>query len=249
MPTTDTPIFRETIINLRDLTGITTQNNAKIKTGKLFRSANPSWASDEDKAFLTSLNLTHIIDFRSEQEKKPDEEASFKQAFPVNAHPIVLGDVISDQILNKLKSLTHKDVHHYMCHLNELFVTHYQTQFTSFLNLTIQGESILFHCTAGKDRTGFATLLLLSALEVDEDTIMANYLESNLYTHAIFHESDQHAKQLGMDLDVYKLFQKVTEDYLFTAQKTIKQEYHNMDHYLRKILKIDIDTLQKQYLE
>lgn len=249
MAITDTPIFRDTIVNLRDLTGICTKSNAKIKEGVLFRSANPSWSSDEDKTFLKTLNLAHIVDFRSEQEKKQILEAPFVKKFPVNPQPIAFGDVMSDRILHKVKHLSKKDVHDYMCYLNLLFVTDYQTQFAAFLSLATQGKPILFHCTAGKDRTGFATLLLLSALEVDEDIIMANYLESNLYTHSIFQESDQHAKQLGMDLDVYKLFQQVTEDYLHTAQKTIKNDFQGMEHYLRCILNVDMNSIQKNCLE
>ncbi len=246
---TDTPIVRKTIINLRDLHGITSTNNTQIKAGRLFRSANPSWASNKDSIFLQSLNLTHLVDFRSDLEKKPEKEAIFNQHFSKFAQPIELGDLVSDRILNKIKTLTKKEVHAYMCHLNHLFVTQYQEQFKAFLKLLEKGDTILFHCTAGKDRTGFAALLLLSALGIDQETIMANYLESNLYTKAIFQDSDEHARALGIDLDIYSLFQRVEADYLATAQKTINQEFGGMEHYLRTTLGVNIEAIQAHYLE
>ena len=249
MQTTDTPIYKKTIVNFRDLHGLKTQDNASIRLGRLYRSANPSWASDEDMAYLKTLELTHIVDFRSEQEKKQAKEACFNQAFPCIAKPIELGDLISKKILQKIKTLDQEDVHDYMCDLYRLFVTDYQQPFASFLQLAEKGQTLLYHCTAGQDRTGFASLLLLSALGVDEDTIMANFLESNLYTKEIFHDSDEHARQLGIDLEIYKLFQIVTPDYLYSAQKLINQDFGGMQHYLQDVLQVDINTIRNHYLE
>ncbi len=249
MQTTDTPLLKETIANLRDLHGLTTQDNASIQAGRLYRSANPSWASAEDMDFLKTLDLAHVVDFRSQQEKKQDKEQPFKQAFPWVAKPIELGALISKRILERIKTLTQSDVHDYMCDLYRAFVTDYQQPFASFLHLAEQGQPLLYHCTAGKDRTGFATMLLLSALGVDEDTIMANFLESNQYTKAIFQDSDEQAKQLGIDLEIYKLFQNVTPDYLYAAQKVIQQEFGDVTVYLAKNLKVNIDAIRDHYLQ
>ncbi len=249
MQTTDTPISKETIANLRDLHGLVTQDNACIQVGRLYRSANPSWASVDDRAFLKTLNLAHVVDFRSQQEKIQAKEQVFDQEFSRVEQPIELGDLISKRILQKIKMLSQEDVHDYMCHLYKLFVTDYQEQFAAFLRLAHEGHTLLYHCTAGKDRTGFASLLLLSALGVDKDTIMANFLESNQYTKAIFHDSDEHAKQLGVDLEIYKLFQMVIPDYLHSAQKTIELEFGGMERYLKDTLNVDIDKIRNHYLE
>lgn len=249
MQTTDTPIYKKSIVNFRDLHGLKTQDNAAIQSGRLYRSANPSWASGEDMAYLKTLELTHIIDFRSEQEKKQDKEKLFNQEFPCVAKPIELGDLISKKILERIKTLNQDDVHNYMCDLYRAFVTDYQQPFASFLHMAEKGQTLLYHCTAGKDRTGFASMLLLSALGVDEDTIMANFLESNHYTKAIFQDSDEHAKQLGIDLEIYKLFQNVTPDYLYSAQKLIKQEFGGIQPYLQDTLQVDINTIRNHYLE
>ena len=244
----DKPIIRQSILNLRDLGGLQTQDRAKIKSARLYRSANPSWAEEQDINFLKKLDLAYVVDFRSEPEKNLQKEALFDRQFPKIVNPVALGDLISDTVLKQMKEMTQEDVSAFMCHLYTLFVTDFQPHFGRFMKLLEQGKPVLYHCTAGKDRTGFASLLLLSALGVDQETIMDNYLESNLYTQSIFEKSDDHARQLGMDMAVYKLFQIVSPDYLNAAINTIDKEFGGIDTYITKTLAVDIDKIRQNYL-
>ncbi|WP_434778317.1 tyrosine-protein phosphatase [Neisseria sp. Ec49-e6-T10] len=245
----DTHIPLNSIHNLRDLYGIQTQDHAQIKKGMLFRSANPSLASETDVDYLKSLNLSHIVDFRSALEKSPEKESSFNQLFPRVSQAIELGDFSSNEMLNRFKTIDKEGAEQFIRSLYSEFPTQYKQKFQAFLKLAEQdGGNILFHCTAGKDRTGFASLLLLSALGVDQDTIMANFLESNLYTGPIFEQNTEHAAQLGISPDIYQLFQSVKEDYLYASIKLIKQEFGGLETYLTKTMGIDLDKIRNHYL-
>jgi len=99
----------------------------------------------------------------------------------------------------------------------------------------------LFHCTAGKDRTGMGAALFLAALGVDEETIYSNYLESNKNLEG------KYAKMLEEHPEAEKMF-GVQRSYLETGLSYVKETYGSIENYLTEVLAVDIDKLKELYL-
>ena len=100
---------------------------------------------------------------------------------------------------------------------------------------------LLFHCSAGKDRTGMAAALTLFALGVDEETIMNDYLSSNIYL------GDKYREYIAKYPALRSLFE-VKSEYIQAGIKWMKQEYGTVENYLKKVLNVDISKMKEMYL-
>jgi protein-tyrosine phosphatase len=119
---------------------------------------------------------------------------------------------------------------------------------------TADGSQI-FHCTAGKDRTGLAAALFLLSLGVPEDQVMTDYLASNVYL------ADKNEKSLWKmrifslgraDTEGVKPMMEVRRGYLQAAFDTMRTDYGSIDNYLREGLGVDDafrEQLRARYLE
>ncbi|SIO70526.1 protein tyrosine/serine phosphatase [Burkholderia sp. GAS332] len=247
-PNTDTFIPMEKIQNTRDLAGLTTKDGRQIQPGRLFRSGNPAFATPTDIAKLKAMHLDVILDFRAESEKKPTEQ-TFASQFPWQADPILAGNLSPEAVIPMLKRSTPAQMHQFMVSLYQQFPSTYQAQFARFLKLAEDNKTILYHCTAGKDRTGFATVLLLSALGVDRATVIANYLESNRYNTAGNAQATAQLQKIGVAPDVLAPLLAVDPDYIGAAMEVIDQQYGGMQHYLVDVLHVNMEKIQQNYLE
>ena len=131
----------------------------------------------------------------------------------------------------------------------------YRKFFDVLLKNTVDGESVIFHCTAGKDRTGFGALLALSALGVPFSTIKKDYLLTNITTKDFIDSMIEHARQNGRNetvLQSIRDIQSVRAEYLDHAVKVLNDEYGSINDYLRDVMKLssaDIMELRDIYLE
>jgi protein-tyrosine phosphatase len=246
--TTDRYIPLEKIQNTRDLSGIETSDNRRITPHRLYRSGNPSSASPSDIEKLKSMHLDVILDFRAASEKKP-AEAKFAEQFPWQPDPVLAGNLAPESIIPMLKSSTPAQTRDFMISLYKQFPTSYQPQFTRFLKLAENNQTILYHCTAGKDRTGFATVLLLSALGIDRATTIANYLESNRYNAAVNAQVTAQLQKIGVAPDVLAPLLAVDPDYIGAAMEVIDQQYGGMQHYLVDVLHVNVEKIRANYLD
>jgi protein-tyrosine phosphatase len=175
-------------LNVRDLGGIATGSGRKISQGRVIRSDSLSRLTDEDVATLAGMALRTAIDFRSTHEVAgagpdrlpagaaaialPIDAANLEELFAVG--PDALGDLIGDG----------KGVE-FMLGINRQFVADpaHRAQFGRALHLITDPDRqpALFHCTAGKDRTGWMTAIQLTALGVPRDAVTADYLATNDY--------------------------------------------------------------------
>ena len=92
-----------------------------------------------------------------------------------------------------------------------------------------EGKALLFHCTQGKDRTGCAAMLILSALGVDEDTILKDYMLTNTYNADLISSERQMLIDQGyegQELDRYmKAMDEVDIQYMVNALEWMKNNY------------------------
>ncbi len=235
------------IQNLRDLGGLVAADGKVIAPHRLYRSGNPALGTSADFARLDAMHLDAVVDFRAASEKTP-AEAAFGERFPWRADPVLAGDLSPTAIVPMLKRSTPAQMHAFMVGLYRQFPVQYQAQFARFLKLAEGDQTLLYHCTAGKDRTGFATVLLLSALGVDRATIVANYLESNRENAAFNAGALVQLRKIGVADDVVMPLLVVDADYIGAAVEVIDTQYGGMQHYLRDVLHVDVDKIRQNYL-
>ena len=230
--------------NFRDMGGIQTMNGKQIQCGKLLRSDDLAHLTEVDLQYLAAIPLISIVDFRYEDEvvAAPDKKpASLQNYYAYSINP---GNLQASTI-QSLGEITTEKVSLFMENMYISIVSdsvHVQT-YKQFFAL-LQDESklpLLFHCSAGKDRTGLAAAFFLSALGVDEETIMTNYVASNKHLEGKYDEYINKNAAL-------KPFFEVHPTYLKTAFKTIDEKYGSMEQFLEKELNIDRAKLQAIYL-
>ncbi len=247
----------ENIRNIRDIGGITTKDGRKIKANKLIRSDSLFNASSKDITDLNNL-IDMIIDLRSDREitSKPDphlDNAKFIH-LPVNEKQTKVSIV-------KTYAENPEGARKFMIdNYTSLVTSEYSIlKFQKFVHLLLQekNKAILWHCSAGKDRTGFATIIVLELLEVSRDVILEDYLYSNNCVENKKLRTLDLIKKHNLDLDInnsekISVFHKtldylstVREEYFFSLYDKIKELYGNFDGFLNKGLKI---TDKQRYL-
>ncbi|MFC4708382.1 tyrosine-protein phosphatase [Paraburkholderia caffeinitolerans] len=244
---TDKLIAMDHVQNLRDLGGLIGANGHRIAPHRLYRSGNPALGTPADFARLASLQLDDVVDFRATSEKT-SAEAAFAERFPWIADPVLAGDLSPASVVPMLKRSTPQQMHQFMVDLYRRFPQDYQPQFARFLKLAEADKTLLYHCTAGKDRTGFATVLLLSALGVDRATVMANYLESNRHNAAGNARAVAQLQKIGVEPEVVQPLLNVDPDYIGAAMEVIDTRYGGMQHYLTDVLHVDVEKIRRGYL-
>ncbi len=243
----DHPVPMQNIQNLRDLGGLAAADGKVIAPHRLYRSGNPALGTSADFARLEAMHLDAVVDFRAASEKSP-AEAAFGERFTWQADPVLAGDLSPAAIVPMLKRSTPAQMHAFMVGLYRQFPVQYQAQFARFLKLAENDQTLLYHCTAGKDRTGFATVLLLSALGVDRATIVANYLESNRENAAFNAGALVQLRKIGVADDVVMPLLVVDADYIGAAMEVIDTQFGGMQHFLRDVLHVDVDRIRRNYL-
>ncbi|MDR3059067.1 MAG: tyrosine-protein phosphatase [Prevotella sp.] len=232
--------------NFRDLGGYKTSDDKYVKWGKIFRSDDLHNLTEADLDYLASIPLISIVDFRSKEEmnQAPDKNpSSVKTNYSYSISPGNLMAAASS--LDDLAKLTANQADTLMIGMNILLVTdsacvqQYRNLFQLLQNDT--DTPLMFHCSAGKDRTGMAAALILSALGVDERTILNDYLLSNIYL------ADKYAKCKDESPALKSLFEVKTE-FLQAGLDRIKEDHGSIENYLTKVLNVDIQKMKQKYL-
>ena len=246
--------------NFRDLGGYQTVDGKTVRWGVLYRSDHLHHLTDADHRYFSALVLDRIIDFRAEHEK---EEAPDR--LPVNTGIRIVEIPILDSSTeiwrdsrNKLikDNLRSIDPAEFLTKTNIELATRFTPQMKQFLLelLSANGHPVLFHCAAGKDRTGFAAAIILRILGVPLNVVMDDYLLSNRYylsarSWNLFVFRLMKGKGLS---EVVKGFLEVRPAYLSAAFETIDHKYGSFKKYVDNGLGLteqDIELLRRQYLE
>ena len=228
--------------NFRDLGGIRTTDGRSVKWGKLFRADELGRLTDTDLDYLSAIPLVTIVDFRFNEETtaSPDKiPGSVKEYYNYAIKP---GNIS----VSGLETMTTEQADSIMIDIYTLLVSYPECVkcFRDFFTL-LQNENntpLLFHCSAGKDRTGLATAFILTALGVDESTILENYMLSNVYLE------DKYAATKAKMPRIAPLFE-VKPDFINVAMETINKNHGSLDNFLIKELGIDMDKMKSLYLE
>jgi protein-tyrosine phosphatase len=248
----------ERLKNTRDLGGLTMQDGRKIKPGMLIRSSYLAVAPAHDLAILQNT-VSDIVDFRTEKERqeRPDPEMA---GVTYHAQP-VLADMTAgitreeEADKNEIETylLDPDGARQHMLENYRLFVTsdHARQCYRHFVELLAapREKAILWHCTAGKDRAGFAAAIVLSILGADRETILADYMKTNAgLAREIQWIYPMIEKQAGIMTETMRkaldyMF-LAREEYLLEAFRTAEEKHGSMDAYLKESLGVD-DAMRK----
>ncbi len=164
--------------NLRDLGGYRTADGRTVRRGLLFRSAALAKLTDADEAVVARLGLRTICDFRGVEESgRAPTRLDGPRIVPLPIEPTV-GAGLRDIL--RTKEATGEALHAVLERAYAAYALSSQAQYRGMLDAILDGAlPLLFHCSAGKDRTGFAAATVLTALGVPWETVVADFEATN----------------------------------------------------------------------
>ena len=241
--------------NTRELGGYKTTEGKSVKWGMLFRSDKLSDISETDQKYLQALGIEKIVDFRSEEEKTEDPDV-IPAGISYVEMPISVDGAMRSKIEAVLKGETDKEVESFLIDANREFVTNYTGVYENFLRGLIDEDApTLFHCTAGKDRAGFAAAITLIALGVSKADVINDYMKTNAFTQERIEEILGQIKLMSLyqaDVEILRPLLGVEQIYIETAFKTAEEKYGSLENFIRVGLNIsdaDIKKLRNKFLE
>ena len=246
--------------NFRDLGGYKTEDGRALKWGKIYRSDDLHLLTDEDLKYLSRLNIKSVVDFRSDEERESEPDRlnpdMTQLLLPIKFQPEELDD---ETLKNLMKNLTFGtlDSSNLLRDFNIVIVKDFATEYKKFFRHVIENnaEPIVFRCTAGKDRAGFASAMILTVLGVPREKVIEDYLLTNTY---VKDHVDSEMLEIELktffraDTDNLRKINLVEERYIQAAFDTIDSEWGGMDNYISGALGLseeDILKLKDFYLE
>ncbi len=231
-------IQMDSVQNLRDIGGYTHKRGKRVtQWGKIYRSGELTSLSDKDIIRINNLKIKTIIDLRGEDEKSlaPNKYPNVK-VIPI---PIPVKD--KDIIVQRLEEgeIRKGDGVVYMQDTYLRYMAENSEQFGQALKVFLNKENypILVNCSMGKDRTGFLMAMLLSALEIPEETILEDYTTSNHYINIKHHA--KMAQNLNTDAqETITLLLHANESWLELVFNKIKKEYGSTKKFLSEKLQL-----------
>ncbi len=240
------------ISNLRCLGGYTNKEGKKVKDNLLFRSGSLNINSKALEEALNSLKIKTIYDLRSsrEVEKAPyvlPSNIKYKHYPVLNSLEGIFKNLNLDLSSSKEAAILISE-NHYMVRIYKEMAL-YPIMFGEIIKdiIKLNGEPILFHCAAGKDRTGVLATLLLLSLDVSQKDVMENYLLSLEYVKDyVESELDKLRKNNVSEKELNRIKDAmiVKEEYL-NSFLSIVNEYPSFKDYAEEKLNLNYDDLEK----
>ena len=212
--------------NFRDLGGYTGQDGRTVRWRTLFRSDHLGALTAEDQAVLAGLKLSRSVDFRGAAERGATPYAlPGVMNLPMPIEPTVV-QRMKDLVLNG-QEMSPAGMVLLMQETYRAFVNDNALRFAGLFDQLLDSDApLVFHCTAGKDRTGFAAALILLALGVPRDVVMHDYLLTNDLL------SMEGAPHSVVPADVIRVLWRVQEEFLHAALDAVDADHGGVDAYL-----------------
>ncbi|WP_411106062.1 tyrosine-protein phosphatase [Streptomyces sp. cmx-4-9] len=246
-------------VNVRDLGGPRTYTGGQVRTGLVYRGDALSRLTPADTAAVAALRLTKVVDFRIPMEVQYDGPDTLPAGLAATPRPVsdlglyatLVGAIASGDPVTQEQMLGGGRAEAYMRDIYRTFVNspENRAQFATTLREIADARQgpVLYHCTSGKDRTGWVSYVLLRALAVPEATAERDYLASNTFRAAYDARVRAGLKQSGrmQNPDLLIPLQEVRQDYLDSATAQLEADYGSLYGYLTEGLGLDLRTLAK----
>jgi protein-tyrosine phosphatase len=245
--------------NFRDLGGYETTDGRAVRWDRLYRTSDLSKLTRSDLEYLSQFDVKLVCDFRSDRERVANPDRTIDDAPEILDLPVDQEGVDPEQLRTKIRTggLVALGLEQTMRDAYRAFVTDYSEEWTAMFQRLVRKENLptVVHCTAGKDRTGFASALVLLALGVSEEVVFEDYLSTNYYQQNFF-------RFVLRWIPLYSFFRTDPEDllpliearreYLQTALDEMVASYGSIDAYLEQALGLDTEMrakLEHHFLE
>lgn len=239
--------------NFRDLGGLVTEDGRTLRSGLLYRSESLSDLTDDDLQTLIQLEIALVCDLRSTWEC-----ARFPSRLPASAPEILAMPISVDlraekgELLEQLgRTPTEQIALDYMLGSYRAYPLAFAPGLRNLFTRIIDGPALplLFHCAAGKDRTGFLAAILLRALGVNHERVMQDYLATALHwapprSIALLRTALRDIIQGEAPLATLQRLGAVTENYLNASFETIEQQHGGLQQYLEEHAGLNDSRLQ-----
>jgi protein-tyrosine phosphatase len=225
--------------NFRDLGGYVGHQGQMVKWRRLFRSDHLAALSPQDVLTLEKMGVERVLDFRGQMEREemvcalPSATVHSLAIEPTFVQGIKdllgAGQALTPALTVDLMKQTYCD-----------FVVANSPRFADmFAHLLADDGPLVFHCTAGKDRTGFAAALILTALGVSKEVVMQDYLLTNIVYKM------PTVLPVALSQEVMNVLWRVQEDFLESAFQAVDTEFGGAAQYLRNQLGINPSKQQR----
>ncbi|MFE0047322.1 tyrosine-protein phosphatase [Streptomyces albireticuli] len=251
-----------TIINLRDLGGIALTGNSAVRPGLLLRSGQLDRLDPALDPAVAALGIHTVVDLRTEHERsrRPDRvpegarlivadvmaggvTATGGDGMPARLETVLGNPAVAEEHLGNGKA------EKLLCDAYRAFVTSEPACAAYRLLFSALAEPgcgpLLFHCTAGKDRTGWAATVLLLLLGADEDTVMEEYLAVNPAVRAAFAPLIDPFTAAGGDPEIADAILGVRPGYLAAALEQMHRSHGGVEAYVREALGIPDEAVDR----
>lgn len=222
-------------VNFRDVGGYKTNDGKKVAWGKVFRSADVSHLTDQDLRVLEQKHIHTVIDFRGVKEAA----AAPDHLLPETDYLLCPAGSDSLPGVAQMAEVIKKGDFLEKFYGNTQYLgDRYKPLFQKLLVLPAN-ESIMYHCTGGRDRTGMATALFLYALGVPQQTIEADFTASNVYLLPMNKRMFQGLQQnTGLDEETIRKALELKPELLHSFFSAIKGKYGTVENFFEKELGI-----------
>ncbi|WP_027542491.1 tyrosine-protein phosphatase [Bradyrhizobium sp. WSM2254] len=231
--------------NFRDLGGYPTTDDRTTRWRHIFRSNHLGQLTADDIEIVRALGVRSAFDFRGLEERA----AGVCVVNEITVHSLPIEPTVVAALRAELArgTLTAPVALELMRESYRNYVRHNTHSFRALFGHLLEDRApLVIHCTAGKDRTGFASALILHALGVSDDVIAEDYLLTNQ-----FYRRDATAA-IDLPEDVRNAIGSVEASYLTAAFEAVGKEYGDLETYLRDGLKIgppEREALRARYLQ
>ena len=241
----------ERIENVRDLGGLTRLDGKRVREGRLYRTGHLHHATDHDIQRLEQLGVACVIDFRDygEVRRSPDKDIPGAKHLHLPALPALR------TLFPPVETATPKQARDAFYNMYRYLGLSPESMeaYTAFFQelLALEGKPVIFHCTQGKDRTGVAAMLLMSALGFDREAVIAEYMRTNQFMQGILDgmvRARVSEDEMAVAREVFWVFEENVRYYFHC----IEVEYSSIETYLEMVLNLgpeEIEKLQEYYLE
>lgn len=253
---TEKEIKIKKVYNFRAVGSIKNAEGRSLKEGMFYRSGHLHQLKKKSFDQIEKLGIKEIIDLRNSKEisEKPDQlpsEITYKKYSAFEDE----GDQLSQARKLVLKGKVNaSDADKRMIDFYREYVTENPETIKAIITEILDSkEPILYHCTAGKDRTGIITALILTILKFDKEAIYNEYLLSNNFRKDLVEKRLRLANNLHflypkMDLQVLEKLSWVEKRYLDAAFGEIDKKYGSTDAYIQQVLGIS-DAKREEYIQ
>ncbi|MDL2215690.1 tyrosine-protein phosphatase [Ruminococcaceae bacterium OttesenSCG-928-N02] len=249
-------------VNFRDLGGTPTEDGHTLRPKMLLRAGELYQLPAEARTMLLDeYALTTVVDLRDDNERAghPNDDLPVKTVhIDLAANKEEEQNTASKNGLEEM-STTPQHAHEAMTKFYVRLMTNETSikELRRFVDVLLEQEdgSILFHCFAGKDRTGICAATALSLLGVSRELIMEDYLKTNVLRRAANEAMVEELRQKGMSEErcaAFLVIMYVHEDYLNAAFDCVQAKYGSYLNFCREALGVtddEIARLRARYLQ